>query len=84
MKTHIKLTRDPLTEGHSYRVECGVEIRNAHLEFTWDSDTKHMEGLSTLRFCADCIEEAFKATCAREYIYGISEGELAKQEEAVA
>lgn len=69
------MTTIPLREGNAYSTECGAVIKHAHLDFQWDSNTNHLAGLDTIKFCPDCVTAALRSVRGRRYVYGISEAQ---------
>lgn len=79
MKTHFKLSPEPLPEGMSYFMECGAKVQNSIFNFRMEPGTSWPEAVSTLRFCQKCIRKGLdNPSFGNRYVYGVVEGEESK------
>lgn len=70
MKAHLLTTEEPIFSGHNRKADCGKEIPEAQILFSWDGLEMGNIVLDSTRFCKDCMSEKSEGEGAR-YLYGI-------------
>jgi hypothetical protein len=81
LKAHLKDSEDPLIEGQDYTAVCGKMVHKAAFTFVFTQGELSHISLSTIMFCKDCIKTPPLGPLSGRYLYGMVDGETAKQAE---
>lgn len=80
MKTHFKISPDPLPEGKPYSMECGQQILNSHFMMTMEPGDTWPDGTNTLQLCSKCLHASIGHLMRGSfYLYGVVEGQEYQQ-----
>ena len=74
-KAHLIASPVPIVAGQTYKMPCGVEVRNARHAFLWDETEMGIAILPTRGVCRACWE-IVRADIAAvpQYIAGLIDG----------
>lgn len=85
MKTHFKVSPEPLPEGKPYSMECGAKILHSRFNFRMEPGETWPESVNTIQLCSDCLRRSLDPLqLGSFYLYGVIEGEESRQGEGDA
>lgn len=81
MKTHLKDSSEPITEGRTQVAICGTEVKDAAFVLAWDGeDDRRIQFIKAPGLCSKCR----KAQLNGRYVYVLTDGQNAKSGEREA
>jgi hypothetical protein len=80
-KAHLTAVDEPIASGQDHEALCGATVNKAEFVMFVDVQMAGHCQVNSFHFCRKCW---ITPTYGKRYLYGLIDGQMAKQEEAIA